>query len=126
MTNSYTYTMSPPNIGSINGSNVTRTTLSSDPSGTATGNIGPNNNEAWRVVGGGAGAPGNGWNLAAPPCTQGAEFDVSTVGYHYIVFQYDWYTTNQGVRDLQRGVHHRWHHLDTGRPDSGLGRRQHF
>ncbi len=101
MTNGYTYTMPTPNVGSINGSNVTKTTLSSDPSGTAAHNIGPNNNEAWRVVGGGTGAPGNGWNLAAPPCTQGAEFDVNTTGYYYIVFQYDWYTTNQGVRDLQ-------------------------
>ena len=101
MTNSYTYTMSAPNVGSINGSNVTKTTLSSDPTGTAANNIGPNNNEAWRVVGGGTGAPGNGWNLAAPPCTQGAQFMVNTTGFHYIVLQFDWYTTNQGVRDLQ-------------------------
>jgi len=101
MTNSYTYTMSPPNVGSVNGSNVTKTTLSSDPSGTAANNIGPNNNGAWRVVGGGTGAPGNGWNLAAPLCTQGAQFMVNTTGYRYIVLQFDWYTTNQGVRDLQ-------------------------
>ncbi len=26
---------------------------------------------------------------------------VDTTGYHYIVLQFDWYTTNQGVRDLQ-------------------------
>ncbi|HTB13682.1 MAG TPA: hypothetical protein VK752_19035 [Bryobacteraceae bacterium] len=102
MTNGYTYTMAPPNVGSVDGSNVTKTTLSSDPSGTAAHNIGPNNNEAWRIVGAATtSAPGNGWNLAAPPCTQGAEFDVDTTGYHYIIFQYDWYTTNQGVRDLQ-------------------------
>jgi hypothetical protein len=102
MTNGYTYTMPPPNVGSVDGSNVTKTTLSSDPSGEAAGNIGPNNNEAWRIVGAATkAAPGNGWNLAAPPCTQGAEFDVNTTGYHYIIFQYDWYTTNQGVRDLQ-------------------------
>jgi hypothetical protein len=102
MTNGYTYTMAPPNVGSVDGSNVTKTTLSSDPTGTAAHNIGPNNNEAWRVVGAATtSAPGNGWNLAAPPCTQGAEFDIDTTGFHYIVFQYDWYTTNQGVRDLQ-------------------------
>jgi hypothetical protein len=102
MTNGYTYTMAPPNVGSVDGSNVTKTTLSSDPSGTAAHNIGPNNNEAWRIVGAATtNAPGNGWNLAAPPCTQGAEFDINTTGYHYITFQYDWYTTNQGVRDLQ-------------------------
>jgi hypothetical protein len=89
-------------VGSVDGSNVTKTTLSSDPSGTAAHNIGPNNNEAWRIVGAATtNAPGNGWNLAAPPCTQGAEFDINTTGYHYITFQYDWYTTNQGVRDLQ-------------------------
>jgi hypothetical protein len=105
MTNNYTYSTTPPTVGSVDGSNVTKTTLSSDPSGTATHNIGPNNNEAWRVVGAGGTSgvvgAGNGWNLSAPPCTQGAEFDVDTTGYHYIVFQYDWYTTNQGVRDLQ-------------------------
>jgi hypothetical protein len=111
MTNSYTYSTAPPanTVGSVDGSNVTKTVLSSDPSGTSTGNIGPNNNEAWRIVGAGlpnggtVGTPGtgNGWNLAAPPCTQGAEFDIDTTGFHHIVFQYDWYTTNQGVRDLQ-------------------------
>ena len=51
MTNSYTYSTTPPTIGSVDGSNVTKTTLSSDPSGTASHNIGPNNNEAWRIVG---------------------------------------------------------------------------
>jgi hypothetical protein len=102
MTNSYTYSMPSPNVGSVDGSNVTKTTLSSDPSGTAAHNVGPNNNEAWRVVGAATtSAPGNGWNLSAPPCTQGAEFDVNTSGFRYIIFQYDWYTTNQGVRDLQ-------------------------
>jgi hypothetical protein len=109
MTNSYTYSTTPLTVGSTDGSNVTKTTLSSDPSGTAAHNIGPNNNEAWRVVGVGltgsqtTGTPGtgNGWNLAAPPCTQGAQFMVNTTGFQHIVFQYDWYTTNQGVRDLQ-------------------------
>jgi hypothetical protein len=105
MTNNYTYSTTPPTVGSVDGSNVTKTTLSSDPSGTAAHNIGPNNNEAWRIVGAGGtsgvNGAGNGWNLSAPPCTQGAEFDIDTTGYHYIIFQYDWYTTNQGVRDLQ-------------------------
>ena len=71
----------------------------------AANNIGPNNNEAWRVVGAGGTSgvtgAGNGWNLSAPPCTQGAQFMVSTAGHSYIVLQFDWYTTNQGVRDLQ-------------------------
>ncbi len=109
MVNSYVYSTTPPTTGSTDGSNVTKTTLSSDPSGTATGNVAPNNNEAWRIVGTGltgsqtTGTPntGNGWNLSAPPCTQGAQFMVNTTGFHYIVLQFDWYTTNQGVRDLQ-------------------------
>jgi hypothetical protein len=105
MTNNYTYSTTPPTTGSVDGSNVTKTTLASDPSGTAAHNIGPNNNNAWRVVGAGgtSGTPGagNGWNTAAPPCTQGSQFMVNTTGFQYIVLQFDWYTTNQGVRDLQ-------------------------
>jgi hypothetical protein len=95
--------------GSVNGDDVTGTTLSSDPAGVQANNIAPNDNNAWRVRG--VGVPsggvigtantGNGWNLAAPPCTQGAQFMADTTGYHYIVLQFDWYTTNQGVRDLQ-------------------------
>jgi hypothetical protein len=105
MTNSYTYSTSPTTTGSTDGDDVTGTTLSSDPAGVQPNNIAPNDNNAWRVRGAGgksgkAGA-GNGWNLAAPPCTQGAQFMVDTTGYHYIVLQFDWYTTNQGVRDLQ-------------------------
>ena len=55
-------------------------------------------NNGWRVRGQN---PGNGWNLAAPQYTQGAQFNVSTVGHTNIVFQFDWFCTNQGVRDLQ-------------------------
>ena len=105
MTNSYTYSTSPPTTGSVNSDDVTGTTLSSDPSGVQPNNIAPNDNNAWRIRGAGGKAGktgnGNGWNLAAPPCTQGAQFMVDTTGYHYIVLQFDWYTTNQGVRDLQ-------------------------
>jgi hypothetical protein len=111
MTNGYVYSTSPSTTGSTNGSNVTGTTLSSDPlallanNSAANNNIAPNDNNAWRIVGAGgtagsAGA-GNGWNLSAPPCTQGAQFMVNTTGFHYIVMQFDWYTTGQGVRDLQ-------------------------
>jgi len=97
--------------GSVNGDDVTATTLSSDPlivlanNNLANNNVAPNDNNAWRIRGAGGTAgttgAGNGWNLSAPPCTQGAQFMVNTTGFHYIVFQYDWYTTNQGVRDLQ-------------------------
>jgi hypothetical protein len=109
MTNNYTYSTSPTTTGSVNGDDVTGTTLSSDPAGVQPNNIAPNDNNAWRIRG--VGIPkngttgtlntGNGWNTAAPPCTQGAQFMVDTTGYHYIVLQFDWYTTNQGVRDLQ-------------------------
>jgi len=115
MTNNYTYSTTPATTGSVNGDDVTPTTLSSDPqivaanNNLAANNVAPNDNNAWRIRG--AGVPkkgttgtantGNGWNLAAPVCTQGAQFMVDTTGYHYIVLQFDWYTTNQGVRDLQ-------------------------
>jgi len=48
-----------------------------------------------------AGANVNGWNLSAPQYSQGAEFDVSTVGFSNISVSFDWYSTNQGIRDLQ-------------------------
>src|SRR5208283_5615065 len=105
MTNNYTYSTSPVTVGSVNTDDVTGTTLSSDPAGVQANNIAPNDNNAWRIRGAdgkaGKAGQGNGWNLAAPPCTQGAQFMVDTTGYRYIIFQYDWYTTNQGVRDLQ-------------------------
>jgi hypothetical protein len=95
--------------GSVDGDDVTGTTLSSDPAGVQTNNIAPNDNNAWRIRGPGLPSggtvgttnTGNGWNLAAPPCTQGAQFMASTAGYRYILLQFDWYTTAQGVRDLQ-------------------------
>ena len=38
---------------------------------------------------------------AAAQYTQGLELDVSTVGFTSIQFGFDWYSTNQGIRDLQ-------------------------
>jgi hypothetical protein len=60
---------------------------SSDPSG-------PN---AWRVRGGwNNNNPPNGWSTNAPIASQGAEFDVSTVGVHTnIVVTFDIHTTKQ-------------------------------
>ncbi len=53
----------------------------------------------------------NGWALynisngtahdGAPEYTQGVELDTSTVGYSNVQFSFDWYSTTQGVRDLQ-------------------------
>jgi phosphatidylinositol-3-phosphatase len=51
----------------------------------------------WRV----RGTPNNGWSLAAPQFSQGIELDTSTVGYSNIIFSFDWYSTTQGIRDLQ-------------------------
>ena len=93
MTNNYNY-VSPTATGSVAGADFTST-----PGGSAT-----NTTNAWRVRGQASktGDPiGNGWNTAAPQFSQGVEFDVSTAGKTNIVFQYDWYSTNQGVRDLQ-------------------------
>jgi len=96
MTNSYSYvTGSHTYTGSVTADDLTVTTGGTDPSATAL---------AWRIRGtSGDNGPntGNGWNTAAPQYTQGAQFNVSTLGYYNIVFQYDWYTTAQGVRDLQ-------------------------
>jgi hypothetical protein len=44
---------------------------------------------------------GNGWNLAAPQYSQGAQFSTSTVGFTNIAFHFDWFTTTQGVKNLQ-------------------------
>ncbi len=58
----------------------------------------------WRIRGGStpaaAGNP-NGWSNSAPEYTQGAEFDISTVGRTGITLSFDWYSTTQGIRDLQ-------------------------
>jgi hypothetical protein len=89
MTNNYTYTQAAPNVGAVTTDDIEANPGSSDPAAT---------NLEWRVRGQN---PGNGWNLAAPQYSQGVEFDVSTVGYSNILLQFDWYSTNQGVRDLQ-------------------------
>jgi len=98
MTNPYTYSTSPVTVGSNAGSDITTTEGSTDPNSDFTSN-------SWRVRGlnnaAGPAGEGNGWNTAAPQYTQGAEFDVPTTGHYHVVFQYDWYVTAQGFRDLQ-------------------------
>jgi hypothetical protein len=51
----------------------------------------------WRI----RGTANNGWANAAPQDSQGIELDTSTVGYQNISFSFDWYSTTQGIRDLQ-------------------------
>jgi hypothetical protein len=46
-------------------------------------------------------AVGNGWNLAAPQDSQGAQFNFNTTGFKNLAFSYDVFSTNQGVRDQQ-------------------------
>jgi hypothetical protein len=54
----------------------------------------------WRIRGTGH----NGWATAAAGAaqyTQGMELDASTAGFSGIKFSFDWYSTTQGIRDLQ-------------------------
>ncbi|MBV8732178.1 MAG: hypothetical protein JO336_20410, partial [Acidobacteriia bacterium] len=71
-----------------------------DTTGTTGGTNTNPNAMAWRIRSNGTGF-GNGWSTQAPEYTQGVQFSVDTTGYHHIVVEYDWYTTAQGVRDLQ-------------------------
>jgi hypothetical protein len=86
MTNSY-------NGGNTASDDVVSTSGTADPNFTE---------NTWRVRGTGH----NGWatyqnGAGAPQYSQGAELDTSTVGYSNIVFSFDWYSTTQGIRDLQ-------------------------
>jgi hypothetical protein len=54
----------------------------------------------WRI----RGTASNGWAThaaGAPQYSQGIEIDASTVGFNNISFSFDWYSTTQGIRDLQ-------------------------
>jgi hypothetical protein len=105
MNNSYSFPVGGSTgtlTGSVANADITTTEGSTDPNSDFTSN-------SWRVRGPactksnsncGTGV-GNGWNLSAPQYSQGAEFDVPTTGYYHVVFQYDWYVTAQGFRDLQ-------------------------
>ena len=78
---------------SFNGGNTNSDDVASTP-GTANPAFVEN---AWRV----RGTPSNGWAAAAPQYSQGIEIDASTVGFQNIQFAFDWYSTAQGIRDLQ-------------------------
>ena len=85
MTNSYT---------NVNGTGNTASDDVLSTSGTANPNF---TEDLWRI----RGTPNNGWAQAAPEYSQGVELDTSTVGYSNIVFSFNWYSTTQGIRDLQ-------------------------
>src|SRR5438105_2436025 len=92
MTNSYT--LADGHTFSVEASDIASTPL--DPTQAS----GPGLTNAWRIRGAGGGG-GNGWSVNAPQYTQGAEFDTSTSGKSGIVFTADWFSTNQGVADMQ-------------------------
>jgi hypothetical protein len=77
----------------------TNTDISSN-TGSSTGTA----NE-WRIRGQSAATlvpnPCNGWSLSAPQLSQGAQFNVDTTGVAQVLFQFDWDTTKQGVKNLQ-------------------------
>ncbi len=82
----------------------TGSTNKDDITGTNGGTNQDPNAMAWRIRGttkNNGGKSGPGWNTLAPQYTQGAQFSVSTLGYYNIIFEYDWYTTAQAIRDLQ-------------------------
>lgn len=96
MTNGYTYSTTPPVTGSVVACDVLAAGASSDVANS------PNN--CWRVRGSDNGTlatAGIGWALQAPQFTQGAQFDISTVNYADVVLTFDWFCTNQGVRNMQ-------------------------
>jgi len=88
MTNTYTETGGGGNV-STTYDDITKDTNST---------IG--NENVWRIRGAGA-TPGNGWSINAPEYTQGAEFDVSTVGYSSVSLSFNWAATAQGIANLQ-------------------------
>ena len=58
--------------------------------------------QIWRIRGqAGANGAANGWSSLAPIGTQGAQFDVSTLGYSNITVSFDWYATTQGEANMQ-------------------------
>jgi hypothetical protein len=91
MTNSYTYA----------GGETTPTTTNDDITSVTTTAFGAQ--DAWRIRGTNnkSGQPGNGWNNSAPNYTQGAEFEVPTTGFNNISIGFDWFTTTQGVGNMQ-------------------------
>ncbi len=104
MSNSYAYISSGSTIamGSVPACDIT-STAGLAASGTYTAN-------AWRIRGPAtngydvtAGTPtgtGNGWNLSAPEYSQGAEFIADTTGLDNIGVEFNYFCTNQGVRDM--------------------------
>jgi len=101
MTNSYTYTTSGVSTGV---GAVTLDDVTADAQGTKSGSTIGNGN-VWRIRGaagtGTTGTTNNGWNNSAAPYSQGAQFNVSTVGYSGVNLSFNWASTTQGIGNLQ-------------------------
>jgi hypothetical protein len=98
MTNSYTFA-NGEGPGSVDGSNIVKSAVAS----TADTSF---SEFTWKVVGNNntknSGAnQADGWNNSAPNYTQGAQFQVSTVGYTGVGFSFDWNCTAQGIANMQ-------------------------
>jgi hypothetical protein len=76
---------------------VTAQTASNDIINTA-GSITEN---TWRVRSANTQNTALGFSRAAPQYTQGTQWVTSTIGYNNIGFQWDLFSTNQAIRDLQ-------------------------
>jgi len=58
------------------------------------------NNDVWRIRGTGSGSA-NGWSTAAPQYSQGAQFNVSTLGYTGVTLSFSWASTSNGIANMQ-------------------------
>lgn len=91
MTNTYSYS------GGVTGATTLDDVTNDGATASQTGST-LGNGDVWRIRGQN---PGNGWNNAAPEYSQGAQFDVSTVGYSGIDLSFNWASTTQGIGNLQ-------------------------
>jgi hypothetical protein len=79
-------------------STVTSQTATNDILSTSSGTITEN---TWRVRSANTQNANIGFSRAAPNDTQGTQWVTSTTGYSNIGFQFDLFSTNQAIRDLQ-------------------------
>jgi hypothetical protein len=82
-----------------NGTSSDDEDVTNSPTAVANDNF---NEDTYRVRGlAGTGQLNNGWSNTAPEYSQGMELDVPVSGYDNFTASFDWYSTTQGVRDLQ-------------------------
>jgi hypothetical protein len=79
-------------------STVTSQTASNDILSTTGGTLTEN---TWRIRSANTQNSSLGFTRAAPTNTQGSQWVTNSTGYSNIQFQFDWFSTNQAIRDLQ-------------------------